>query len=141
MTVRTLEGALHVAGPAEQPEQQEDEQDRRPEAEQQRRYHGAPVSSGSALTVTSFSCSRRESSSVLANAGISVRKRVVGFSSSNVTFFLNVPWMSVPLDVISSTLLEVTRCGKNGLYGTTHATGLHRPRADEQVEPGAPRGR
>ena len=30
------EGVLHVAGPAEEPEEQEDEQDRRPESEQQR---------------------------------------------------------------------------------------------------------
>ena len=55
---------------------------------------------------------------MLANAGISVRNRVVGFESSKVTSFLNVPWMSVPLDVISSTLPVFTCCRKNGLYGT-----------------------
>ncbi len=81
-------------------------------------HHGAAVSSGSALTVTSLSWSSWESSSVLANAGISVRNRVVGFESSKFTSFLNVPWMSVPLDVISSTLRVFTCCRKNGLYGT-----------------------
>ena len=55
---------------------------------------------------------------MLAKAGISVRNRVVGFESSKVTSFLNVPWMSVPLDVISSTLRVSTCCRKNGLYGT-----------------------
>ena len=44
-------------------------------------HQAAPVSSGSALTVTSFSCSTWESSSVFAKAGISVRNRVVGFES------------------------------------------------------------
>jgi hypothetical protein len=50
--------------------------------------------------------------------GTSVRNRVVGFESSKVTSLLNTPWMSVPLDVISSTLPVVTCCQKNGLYGT-----------------------
>jgi hypothetical protein len=54
----------------------------------------------------------------LANAGISVRNRVVGSESSKVTSFLKAPWMSVPLDVISSTLRACTCCRKNGLYGT-----------------------
>ena len=71
-------------------------------------HHGAPVSSGSALTVTSFSWSSWESSSVSANAGISVRNRVVGFDSSKASSFSNVPWMSVPLEVISSTLPVLT---------------------------------
>ena len=55
---------------------------------------------------------------MLANAGISVRNRVVGFESSKVTSFSNVPWMSVPLDVISSTLPFLTCSRKSGLYGT-----------------------
>ena len=42
-------------------------------------HHGDPVSSGWALTTTPFFCSRFESASLLANAGTSVRKRVVGF--------------------------------------------------------------
>ena len=81
-------------------------------------HHRAPVSSGSALTVTSFSWRSRESSSVSANAGISVRNRVVGSESSYVSSFVNVPWTSVPLDVISSTLPAFTCCRKKGLYGT-----------------------
>ena len=55
---------------------------------------------------------------MFAKAGISVRKRVVGSESSYVTSFSNVPWMSVPFDVTSSTLPVVTCCKKNGLYGT-----------------------
>ena len=42
-------------------------------------HHGAPVSSGSALTTTPFCSSSCESAIVSANAGISVWKRVVGF--------------------------------------------------------------
>ena len=78
-------------------------------------HHGAPVSSGSALTVTLLSCSTCESSSVLANAGISVLKRVVGLAPSKLTLFLKVPWMSVPFDVISSTFPDFTCCRKKGL--------------------------
>ena len=53
-----------------------------------------------------------------ANAGISVRKRVVGFASSYVSFCVNVPWIAVPFDVISLTCPLVTCDRKNGLYGT-----------------------
>jgi hypothetical protein len=42
-------------------------------------HHLGPVSSGTALTTTPFCSSRRESAFSSANAGISVRKRVVGF--------------------------------------------------------------
>ncbi len=42
-------------------------------------HHGAPVSSGCALTTTFFCCSSLESAFVSAKAGISVLKRVVGF--------------------------------------------------------------
>ena len=42
-------------------------------------HHGAPVSSGSAFTTTPFCWSRRDSALLSANAGISVRKSVVGF--------------------------------------------------------------
>ncbi len=78
-------------------------------------HHDAPVSSGSALTVTLFSCSERDSSSVFANPGISVRNRVVGSACSNVTWRLNVPCKSVPLEVISETLPFSTCSRKNGL--------------------------
>src|SRR5581483_5505301 len=67
-------------------------------------HHGAPVSSGSAFTVTPFDCSRLESASVFAKAGISVLKSRVGFEPRYVSFFANVPWIAVPFDVIDVTL-------------------------------------
>ena len=42
--------------------------------------------------------------------------------------------MSVPLDV-TSTLLDVTCCRKNGLYGTRTRDSGFIARVDEQVEP------
>ncbi len=42
-------------------------------------HHGAPVSSGFALTTTPFFCRSDESASVFANAGISVWNCVVFF--------------------------------------------------------------
>ena len=55
---------------------------------------------------------------MFANAGISVRNLVVGFESWKRTFFVNVPWIAVPFDVISSTWPARTWFRKNGLYGT-----------------------
>ena len=76
------------------------------------------MSSGCALTTTPFSSSRRESALLFANAGISVRNLVVGFESWKRTFLVNVPWMAVPFDVISSTWPARTWLRKKGLYGT-----------------------
>jgi hypothetical protein len=55
------------------------------------------------LTSTVFLWSNAASSSLFANAGISVLNRVVGFLSSNCTGWLNVPWIAVPFEVISFT--------------------------------------
>ena len=66
-------------------------------------HQGEPVSRGCALTTTRFCCSRCESASVSANAGISVRKRVVGFESAYRSFRVKVPWIAVPFEVISLT--------------------------------------
>src|SRR4029450_11691295 len=81
-------------------------------------HHGAPVSSGRALTTTPF-CSRSpDRASLSAKAGISVRNRVVGFLSSYVIFWVNVPWIAVPFDMISLTWPAFTCFRKKGLYGT-----------------------
>ena len=61
------------------------------------------MSSGWALTTTPFSCSSSDSALLFANAGISVRNRVVGFSFAYFTFSVNVPWIAVPFEVISFT--------------------------------------
>ncbi len=53
-----------------------------------------------------------------ANAGISVRKRVVGFDPAYRSFSVNVPWIAVPFDMISFTWPALTWSRKNGLYGT-----------------------
>ena len=53
-----------------------------------------------------------------ANAGISVRKRVVGFEPAYRSFCVNVPWIAVPFEVISLTCPAFTCWRKNGLYGT-----------------------
>jgi hypothetical protein len=55
---------------------------------------------------------------LFANAGISVRKRVVGFELPYLIFCVNVPWIAVPLDVIDLTWPARTSFRKNGLYGT-----------------------
>jgi hypothetical protein len=81
-------------------------------------HHGAPESSGCALTTTAFRCSSSDSASLSANAGISVWKRVVGFDPAYGSFLVKVPWIAVPLDVISLTCPAVTWFRKNGLYGT-----------------------
>src|SRR5438067_5754612 len=81
-------------------------------------HHGAPVSSGSAFTTTPLLWRSCESALLSANAGISVRNRVVGFAFPYRSFCVNVPWIAVPFDVISSTRPAVTCCRKNGLYGT-----------------------
>jgi hypothetical protein len=81
-------------------------------------HHGAPVSSGSAFTTTPLLCSSFESWSVFANAGISVRKFVVGFSSLYFVASLKAPWIAVPFDVMSFTCPARTSLRKNGLYGT-----------------------
>jgi len=78
-------------------------------------HQGGPVSSGFAFTVTSCSCSSFESWSVFANAGTSVRNFVVGFFPWKLCFDLNVPWMSVPFDVISATCSSFTCARKYGL--------------------------
>ena len=66
-------------------------------------HHGGPLSSGCALTTTAFRWSNAASSSLFANAGISVLNRVVGFLSSNCTGCVNVPWIAVPFEVMSFT--------------------------------------
>ena len=38
-----------------------------------------------------------------AKVGISVLKWVVGFEPAYVSFWVNVPWIAVPFDVISLT--------------------------------------
>ena len=81
-------------------------------------HHGDPVSSGFALTITPLLWRSFESEVLSANVGISVRNRVVGLESLYVSASLNVPWIAVPLDVMSLTLLSRTCCRKNGLYGT-----------------------
>jgi len=43
---------------------------------------------------------------------------VVGFEPAKVSFWVNVPWIAVPLDVIYLTCPSVTCSRKNGLYGT-----------------------
>jgi hypothetical protein len=47
--------------------------------------------------------SRLDRASLLANAGISVRKSVVGFEPAYDSFCVNVPWTAVPFEVISLT--------------------------------------
>ena len=69
---------LHVAGPAREKDEQDDQQERGPEAEEQVEMNGVPVSSGLAFTTTFFSCSVFESALWLAKAGTSVLKSVVG---------------------------------------------------------------
>src|SRR6187399_1542329 len=81
-------------------------------------HHGDPVSSGLALTMTPLLWRSFESELLSANAGISVWKRVVGLESLYVSGSLNVPWIAVPLDVMSFTLPSRTCWRKNGLYGT-----------------------
>ena len=81
-------------------------------------HHGDPVSSGWALTITPLLWRSFDSEVLSANAGISVRKRVVGLESLYVSGSLNEPWIAVPLDVICSTLPCRTCWRKNGLYGT-----------------------
>jgi hypothetical protein len=66
-------------------------------------HHGDPVWSGCALTTTFLLCSSWERASVSAKAGISVLNAVVGFEPSKVSFWVNVPWIAVPFDVISLT--------------------------------------
>ena len=77
-----------------------------------------PVSSGFAFTTTPLLCSSFDSWSVFANAGISVRKFVVGLLSLYFCSSLNVPWTSVPFDVMSFTSPALTLLRKYGLYGT-----------------------
>ena len=55
------------------------------------------------MTTTAFRWSNAASSSLFANAGISVLNRVVGFLSSNCTGCVNVPWIAVPFEVMSFT--------------------------------------
>jgi hypothetical protein len=66
-------------------------------------HHGAPVSSGFAFTITLWSSSRFDSASVLANAGTSVAKSVVGFDPAYDCFCVYVPWIAVPFEVIVLT--------------------------------------
>ena len=54
-------------------------------------HQGGPVSSGSAFTTTPFRWSRLDSALLSANAGISVRKCVVGFDPWYRNCFVNVP--------------------------------------------------
>src|SRR5690349_25135489 len=81
-------------------------------------HHGRPESSGCAFTTTPLLCSSADSWSVFAKAGTSVLKRVVGFDFPNWIFFVNVPWIAVPFDVISSMCPALTWLTKKGLYGT-----------------------
>jgi hypothetical protein len=78
-------------------------------------HQGDPVSSGWALTTTRLSCRSRDRASLSAKAGISVRKRVVGFVLPNRTFCLNVPWIAVPFEVISLTWPSLTCWRKKGV--------------------------
>ena len=66
-------------------------------------HHGAPLSSGCAFTTTRFSWSSRDSALLSAKAGISVRKRSVGFDPAYCCFCVKVPWIAVPFEVISLT--------------------------------------
>ena len=83
--------------------------------------------------VTSLSCSSLESSSVLANVGISVSKFFAAFgvlpSGGYVISFLNSPSTVSPLAEIRSTLPSST-CSRNvGLYGDVDRGLLARARA------------
>src|SRR5689334_1262045 len=80
-------------------------------------HHGAPVSSGCALTVTPFDCRRCESAFVSAKAGISVLNFDVVCELLYDCGCLKVPWMAVPFEVIPSTFPWFTCCRKYGLYG------------------------
>jgi hypothetical protein len=73
------------------------------------------LSSGCALTTTWCCPSSLESALLFAKAGTSVRKRVVGFLPWNEIFFVNVPWIAVPFEVISFTWSARTWSRKNGL--------------------------
>ena len=66
-------------------------------------HHGVPVCSGCALTTTALLCNSCERAFVSAKVGISVLKWVVAFEPLYVSFWVNVPWIAVPLDVISLT--------------------------------------
>ncbi len=74
-----------------------------------------PVSSGLALTTTFFSCSVLESALWLAKAGTSVLKFVVGSLFAYLIFSVKVPWIAVPLEVISLTWPALTSLRKKGL--------------------------
>ena len=76
---------------------------------------GIPCRVAVALTITPLLWRSFESEVLSANAGISVRNRVVGLESLYASASLNVPWIAVPLDVISLTLPSRTCWRKNGL--------------------------
>ena len=98
-------------------------------------HHGAPVSSGSAFTMTPCCCSSCESASLSAKAGISVLKFVVGFESAYVWVCLNVPWIAVPFDVISLTWpSRDLRQEERAVRDVDAGLGLRRPRADVDVQ-------
>src|SRR5438552_3843206 len=86
-------------------------------------HQGAPVSSGTALTVTFFRSSSRDSAFVSAKVGISVLKRVVALEPLNRSATVNVPCTVVPFDVIDATWPAVTCWRKKGLYGTRTRAG------------------
>ena len=50
-------------------------------------------------------------------------KRVDGFEPLYDSFWVNVPWIAVPFDVIDLTCPACTRWRKNGLYGTRTRAG------------------
>ena len=98
-------------------------------------HHGAPVSSGWALTTTPFRWSSSDRASLSANAGISVWKRVVGFDPAYCSF-----WRERALDrralrrdlldVARAHLIEEERAVRNADAGRR----LRRPRAEVEVE-------
>src|SRR5579862_239211 len=81
-------------------------------------HHGAPVSSGFALTTTLWFCRRSDSAFVFANAGISVWNSLVFFEPAYCSAIVNVPCTAVPFVVMDATRLARTCCRKNGEYGT-----------------------
>ena len=57
--------------------------------------------------VESTTLDPRQRASLSANAGISVRKSVLGFDPAYDSFWSNVPWIAVPFDVIEATFAKL----------------------------------
>ena len=115
---RSAEHALHVPRAPRDPDEEADEQDRRPEADEQLFPPRRARVERLRVDVTPLLCRSRESSSVFANAGISVLNRVVGFDFRYFTLCVNVPWIAVPFDMISLTVPARPAAGRTGCTGS-----------------------